>query len=210
MITSSCESIGRRARNKLEKRKRIGAAARELFHRQGYENTGVGEIAHAAGVAEGTLFLYVTRKEDLLVLALVDELGEAVERAFGALNPEAHLITQTVAFFTSLLAYHERDVALSKLFLREVAVLRDPLRDYGFAQVPMMERLSAIVERGQQRGDIAPNIPVPHVARLCFALYWGTLRDWVNDVLTTEQFAYQLSTFLTLTCDGLRMPGSEV
>ena len=39
----------------------------EVFARAGYFNAKVTEVAHAAGVADGTVYLYFKNKDDLLV-----------------------------------------------------------------------------------------------------------------------------------------------
>src|SRR5712691_13478277 len=49
------------------KRERILRAATDVFARNGYFNAKVSEIAKAAGVADGTIYLYFDGKEDLLV-----------------------------------------------------------------------------------------------------------------------------------------------
>src|SRR5437868_8748555 len=49
------------------KRERILRAATDVFARNGYFNSKVAEIAKAAGVADGTIYLYFDGKEDLLV-----------------------------------------------------------------------------------------------------------------------------------------------
>src|SRR6266568_9693010 len=49
------------------KRERILRAAIDVFARSGYFNAKVSEIAKAAGVADGTIYLYFDGKEDLLV-----------------------------------------------------------------------------------------------------------------------------------------------
>src|SRR5215470_10180819 len=54
-------------RDTRDKRQVILHAARELFARQGYEETTIAEIARAAGVAVGTVYLYFENKHDILV-----------------------------------------------------------------------------------------------------------------------------------------------
>lgn len=49
------------------KRRRILLAATELFIQQGYRKTSVDEVAQAAGVAKGTVYLYFKNKADLLL-----------------------------------------------------------------------------------------------------------------------------------------------
>jgi AcrR family transcriptional regulator len=50
-----------------DKRRAILVAARELFARQGYEETTIAEITRDAGVAVGTVYLYFQNKHEILV-----------------------------------------------------------------------------------------------------------------------------------------------
>ncbi len=56
---------GKRTRSKEETRRRILAAALELFRKKGVAGTTTREISRRARIAEGTLFNYFETKEDL-------------------------------------------------------------------------------------------------------------------------------------------------
>lgn len=58
---------------RVVKRRRIVAAATELFLRQGYRKTSVEEIASAAGVAKGTVYLYFKNKTEVMIHAIAEE-----------------------------------------------------------------------------------------------------------------------------------------
>jgi AcrR family transcriptional regulator len=63
------------------KREAILEAARELFARKGYEETTIAEIAQAAGVAVGTVYLYFHNKHEVLTgvsLSLGSSIVEAL------------------------------------------------------------------------------------------------------------------------------------
>src|ERR1043165_5596587 len=49
------------------KRERILDAAVRVFAHDGFYNAKVSQIAHAAGVADGTIYLYFKSKDDLLI-----------------------------------------------------------------------------------------------------------------------------------------------
>lgn len=51
----------------VETRARILQSAQQLFARQGYDGTTTRDLAHLAGVAEGTLFRHFTNKKAILV-----------------------------------------------------------------------------------------------------------------------------------------------
>src|SRR5260370_42018218 len=75
------ESPGRIERSKRDKLERIKRAARKLFGRKGFEATTTREIAAAADIGAGTLFLYAGSKEDLLVLLFREEIGSGGHEA---------------------------------------------------------------------------------------------------------------------------------
>ena len=73
-----------------ERRAEIIAAARELFHTQGYEKTTIRHVMEKLGIAKGTIYHYFRSKEELLeavVSETVDEiavkLAQFVESAEG-------------------------------------------------------------------------------------------------------------------------------
>src|SRR3954451_21026667 len=67
-MTLASRPIGRRERNKQAKLDRIMAAAGELFAEHGIEDVTTQQIAAAADIATGTLFLYAKSKSELLLL----------------------------------------------------------------------------------------------------------------------------------------------
>lgn len=68
-------------------RQTILAAARRLFGERGYRRTTMTDIAVAAGVAQGTVYLYFRDRTDLVVAMLQDGLNEMVTRVDTTLRP---------------------------------------------------------------------------------------------------------------------------
>jgi AcrR family transcriptional regulator len=62
----------RRARERQERREQILGAARRLFWTQGFGRTTMPEIAAAAELAPGTLYLYFPSKDALYIELLID------------------------------------------------------------------------------------------------------------------------------------------
>ncbi len=64
------------------------SAAATVFARQGVQHTLVSDIVRAAGVAQGTFYLYFKTKDDM-VLAVVDQLVESLQTSLaGAVRAE--------------------------------------------------------------------------------------------------------------------------
>jgi AcrR family transcriptional regulator len=61
------------------RRTQILDAAARVFAEHGYHRTTVREVAREAGIADGTIYLYFSSKQELL-LALIAQLGRVAER----------------------------------------------------------------------------------------------------------------------------------
>ena len=75
------------ADTKARKRRRVLEAATELFIKHGYKRTSVDDVARAAGVSKGAVYLYFKGKADLLIHAAAFEKIKARERLMPILDP---------------------------------------------------------------------------------------------------------------------------
>ena len=67
---------GGKRRRAGDKRERILKAAVKVFARSGFHATRVSDIAKAAGVADGTIYLYFESKDELLLSLFEDRVGK--------------------------------------------------------------------------------------------------------------------------------------
>lgn len=65
-----------------EKRRQILSGAREVFLERGFDAASMGDIARAAGVSKGTLYVYFEDKVDLFAALVSAECEETAERLF--------------------------------------------------------------------------------------------------------------------------------
>jgi len=79
----------RRAREKARRRRDILEAARALFWAKGFDGTTMPEIAEAAELAAGTLYLYFPGKQALYAELLIEGYDLLLERLEAALAADA-------------------------------------------------------------------------------------------------------------------------
>ena len=179
-INDSAETAepGRRERNKLQKKARIVAAARDLFQRQGFAETTTLQIAEAADIGTGTLFLYAKSKEDLLVMVFQDEMLETVRAIYADLPPNVTATEQMMIVFNKMADYHGRDLELSRVLLKELVIpsSSERIREIAELMDTIFDGLTAIVtDRAQiEVGNAAL------IARSAFALYYFALIGWLG------------------------------
>ena len=71
------------------KRRQIIDGARQVFMAQGFDAASMGEIARAAGVSKGTLYVYFKSKEELFEAIVAQQCKAQAEQIFN-LDPENH------------------------------------------------------------------------------------------------------------------------
>jgi len=99
-----------------DKRTQILGAARRLLVRRGFQDVVLDDVARAAGVAKGTLFLYFRNKDKLFSAAfadLVDQLGATLDRLIASEKKGRPLLDETVR---QVLAYFEHNQDFMSLF----------------------------------------------------------------------------------------------
>jgi AcrR family transcriptional regulator len=171
--------IGRAERNKRDKRERLIRAARELFQTKGFEATTTSEIAELADVAKGTLFFHAKSKEALLVMMFQEDVGQAIERGFATV-PDAPFIDQLMHVFGVMLKQNERDLGLARVFAKELAFVRGDRHGVDLVMAGLFQRLSGLIQRAKDRGEIARDVDPSLLGNNLFALYFVFLILWLG------------------------------
>ncbi len=161
---------GLRERNKRMKLQRIIAEARQLFVRQGFTETTIQEIAEAADVGLGTLYLYAKSKEDLLVLVFRENLLQMIETSFDSIPERLPFIEQVMAFFDGHIEYHKENSILARTVLKELSFPVTPQRHDDIRAIVSQtyRKLAALVRRAAQDHSSRPTLlsPPPYPASL--------------------------------------------
>jgi AcrR family transcriptional regulator len=154
----------------------IMAAARSLLERRGPEAMTMEEIAAAAGVAKGTVYLYFQSK-DVLIQALIAQVGENiiqdVEASLEAPGTPPEKLSRMVSV---LLEYLNRERLLFPIYAREL-LQGEPASREGFRQryQELEEQFVALVTRLFAEGIAAGHF-IPANPRLLTFLIRGLVR----------------------------------
>jgi len=197
--------VGLREQNKIEKRLRIKAAARDLFSKHGYDDTTMRAIARRAQVGLGTLFHYARDKRDLIFLIFNDELAELTTEAL-APQPNQPLLEQLMAVFATHYYFFSRDPDLSRLLLKELIFYSKGTQAAAFLETRgrLLAGIEAIVGRAQSKGQLGCSDSSPSIARNIFFVFSGHIRWWIAQP-NPHPFAglSDLKRSLTLQINGL-------
>jgi AcrR family transcriptional regulator len=163
------------------KRERIIASAARLFGEKGYHNTTTAEIAEAAGVAAGTIYIYFSSKEELLVAVFEQFLGEHMDQLRAGVariqGPEAKL-RKVLALGLELM---ESNPDSARIFLSQLrqspAMIKMVAKRSSRAYRDILE---GILKDGIRQG-VCREMNVPAVASMLFGSFQNIVLDWVAD-----------------------------
>jgi TetR/AcrR family transcriptional regulator len=154
MTATQPSPLGRRERNKQQKLDRITAAAAELFDRHGVDEVTTQQIADAADIGTGTLFLYAKSKAELLLLVQNTHYAEAIEAGVTAAATEASPIDAVMAIVQPIVECNRRQIDNGRIYLREL-VFGDPEEPYHRVGLELIQRVDdAYVEILRRDGRI--------------------------------------------------------
>jgi AcrR family transcriptional regulator len=171
----------------------------DLFNRQGYDGTSMGDLAKELGFTKSAIYHHVPSKEHLLKQALDEALdglnrvldesrdGSAYDRLRDAIHSSVHVLVEHLPAVTLLLRVHGNS---------EVEV--DALR----RRREIDDKLAALVRAAVDEGSLRDDLPPDLASKLLFGMV-NSLIEWVRpdgrydaDVLA--------DAVVTLAVDGLR------
>ena len=163
---------GRREQQRRETERLIIAAALALFTAQGFADTTTKQIADAAGVAHGTVFLVAPTKDALLVKVLEARLREVVAERSATL-PARGLVAQLAHVFDGLFAFYAGAPALARVFLRNVMFFAEPVAQAVYEEhvARFARHLAGLVAAAQAHGELAATVDAERAAHAVLALY---------------------------------------
>lgn len=162
------------------KRRQILSSAIEIFAEQGFFAARTREIAAAAGVAEGTIYLYFDGKDDLLLTAFREKVQEFSSSIAPLLADPAPFPERLARFIEMQFAGIEAQPALATVLLMETRQsskfygepVREVLRTYATA-------IDELLRRGMQEGALRADLDVPLARRAVVGALEEIELDWL-------------------------------
>jgi AcrR family transcriptional regulator len=180
-------------------------AARRLFARKGFERATTREIADAADVGAGTLFLYTGTKEDLLVSIFAEDMRSVIDEAF-VTAASGGLLERLLRVFGALIAHHEVDPGLARVFVKELPFVEDRHHRLGETLSTLLGGIGRLVAQAQTTGELTETVDPAELADNLFALYVYQLQRWLRGAASPKRRDEALCAALALQLEGLTPP----
>jgi TetR/AcrR family fatty acid metabolism transcriptional regulator len=188
-----------------DKRERILRAAIKVFARKGFYATRVSEIAKAAGVADGTIYLYFESKDDVLVSIFEDRITKLLEvlRAEILAGKDVDDRLQRIVQLQLGLLEGQRDLAeVITVNLRQSSRL---LKQYATPLfVQYLDLLAGVIAEGQREGSLRKDAHPRILARALWGALDGVALTWALGGAEPGGLRKAGEQIVALFLDGLR------
>ncbi len=176
---ATSRQAGDKRRRVGDKRDRILKAAVKVFARNGFHATRVSEVAKAAGVADGTIYLYFESKEELLFSLFEDRVSKLLAFMRDELpkKPDAPARLRAIIDMQLGLLEGERDLAeVITVILRQSTRLMKEFAAPHFNAY--LDAIAKIIADGQATGAFRQDVSPHLAARAIFGALDGITLTW--------------------------------
>jgi TetR/AcrR family transcriptional regulator, fatty acid metabolism regulator protein len=151
-----------------------------VFAGRGYFNAQVADVARAAGIAAGTVYLYFRSKDDLLVSIFERTVREAIAEGHASVAPLADPIEKLRAIARVHLERMGRDRNLAIVFqveLRQSTKFMEQFSSTGVREY--LGLIRQVLVDGQAAGAFRPDINATLAAKLFFGALDEMATNWI-------------------------------
>ncbi|WP_223192800.1 TetR/AcrR family transcriptional regulator [Paenibacillus sedimenti] len=171
--------------------------ALRVFAEHGYHKSQVSRIAKEAGVADGTIYLYFKKKEDILTSLFQEKLGELVVRFNEGINDQ--MTAKEALRKVCEIHFSELEANIPLAYVTQIELRQSDLglrKEIGQALKRYIVFIENILEKGKQDGSFRADIDV----KLLRLLIFGGMDEVVTSWLISGQ-KYSLTAQVGSTVD---------
>lgn len=183
--------------NQPDKREAILRAATAVFARNGYFNAKVSDIARAANIADGTVYLYFKSKEEILHSIFDRTMADGIEQARKqlALCPNSREKLRSLARLHLQRLGADRELAIVfQVELRGSTKFMEAFSAAGFAEY--LDLIQETIAAGQREGSFRTDLN----ARVCAKILYGALDEMATNWILSDR-DYELETMAEAVLD---------
>src|SRR5689334_16201285 len=174
-------TVQARENKTADKRGRILEAAIKMFAERGFHTSTVAEIARAAGVADGTIYLYFKSKDDLLLRLFDEKMTQLLAEAKAALAEERDAPARLKRIIQLHFSLVEKNPDLASALVVELRQSAQFLKsaDRQKLGAAYLDLIAQVVRDGQERGELDVSVSPGTAKRAIFGALDELALGWL-------------------------------
>jgi AcrR family transcriptional regulator len=167
---------GRRVARK--RRAEVLDAAARVFHAKGYAATTIQDIADEVGILKGSVYYYISSKEDVLFEVLQEVHEAALKAVLDAIATDGDALQRIRAFVETLTRFNADNQVRMGVLLQDFRSLSEPRRRQLVQERDRYDRmLRELITEGQEQELVSADID-PKLAALAVMGMINTIYQW--------------------------------
>jgi len=159
----------KRQDRKAEKRQAILRGAVRVFAEKGFFNARVSEIAGAAGVADGTIYLYFKNKDDILITIFEEKMSWFIEECQARIAPLSNPLEKLAELIRFQMFLFDQSPEMAEVITVELRQSSKFMREYRPQQfLDYLNLYTQCIREAQGQGLIAPEVSPKIISRAIF------------------------------------------
>lgn len=152
-------ATARKTRAPRRREQEILEAAAQVFHEKGYESTSIQHIADSVGILKGSLYYYITSKEDLLYEIIQGVHEEALRNLERTRAVEGNALQRLRAFAMYHFTFNAENRVKVAVFFQDFRSLTPERRQTIVEERDIYDNfVRDLIREGQDEGLICPEI----------------------------------------------------
>ncbi len=198
----------RRSRPPRRRRQEILEAAAGVFHEKGYKATSIQDIADAVGILKGSLYYYITSKEDLLFEILQDVHEQGLRNLKRIDGVQGTPLQKIRAFVTVHVSHNAENLVKMAVFFHDFRSLSPERREIIVAERDLYDQhLRRLISAAQEDGSVCPDLD-PKLTSIEILGMMNWIYHWYRPggSLSVSALADSMADFVVagLACDSAK------
>ena len=173
------------------KYRKIIDAATKVFAKKGFYNAKVSEIAHEAGIADGTIYIYFKHKDDILISLFEEKMKEVLDNMKQQISLESDPLKKIEKFALVHLKLIQDNKDIAEIIQVELRQSSKFMKNYhNIKFLEYLDLIGNIIQEGQEKGLVREDI-LPGIAKRAF---FGALDEMSRFWVLSKKPKYDIET----------------
>ncbi len=172
----------------LQKRQTIIDAALKVFAIKGFANSKISDIAKEAKVADGTIYIYFKRKDDIIISLFENKMGEFNKLLKEKIEIENTPLDKLKTFIKIHLKTLSQNRELAEIFTIELRQSAKFMENYQNTELKDYAKLLIeIINQGKKEKYFKLDIPTSVIWQFIFGILDQIVLTWVRKENSTDK-----------------------
>ena len=199
ILKDKMKKLSKKEKYKQEKKQKIIDAALKVFAVKGFNSAKISDIAKEAKIADGTIYIYFKKKDDIIISLFQDKMGAFNKLLKEKIEEKKNAIDKLKTFISIHLKILSEKRELAEIFTIELRQSSKFMESYQNTELKDYAKLlMSIIDEGKKNKLFKDDIHTSIIWQFIFGILDQTVLTWVRKENSTEKGLQKMIKFVLL------------